>query len=239
MPEQYTMSLDVLEALGLTLRNLDIGSKHNDETFIGSDAPLDAHMVIKRNPIINTNQTIEVWKPHGSKPAVSVPIHHPFRSSRCTSRSTSTVALLLSGSKSELRIVVSGWDEKRPHQHYQLRAYDYVPKIRAMCAKIGHALAPYGRYDHGEPGQYYACHAEKQLLAYLFERKARCKQATIHITKEPCADCYRCLKAFPLATRVAGTVVVQGENDKLVDAVGLGVQGETRYELGGVVMRSI
>lgn len=45
----------------------------------------------------------------------------------------------------------------------------YTDEVRQLCELIGHIL-PEHYYDRGEPGRYYACHAEKQLVAYLVNR---------------------------------------------------------------------
>lgn len=51
----------------------------------------------------------------------------------------------------------------------QIAGRKWTDEVLYLCQITGHVL-PEDGYDQGIPGQFYACHAEKQLVAYLVSR---------------------------------------------------------------------
>jgi hypothetical protein len=81
-----------------------------------------------------------------------------------------TVGVLYRGSQLPLVAAMSGWG------HYGMDDADvyiasksWCEEVRRLCQVVGHRLPPHRR-DQGLPGRYYACHAEKQLVAYLVHK---------------------------------------------------------------------
>lgn len=233
MPQAHAMPPqdldDILRRIGLVSIN-----QEPSDTLVGSDVPVKPRMIIRKT-CVPYEQHLELWEKHATKPAVSIPIHR--RSYGRVLRSTKAVALLDSGADNPLCVSVSGWDSTLPYRQYQLSASESVAKVRKMCREISHNLESDRRCDQGQPGRYQACHAEKQLLADLFGRQGTCKKATIHMNKEPCKDCHRCLKAFVIATGIVLVVVVHGENDGSMSAAVVTKPENIRYLMDGVVVR--
>ena len=81
--------------------------------------------------------------------------------------------------------------------------HDYVldkelmtERVFKMCAIVGHRLGKNGKMDGGRPGAYFACHAEKQLLASLFFDERHVDEVDIFVSRKPCEDCKRCVERF-------------------------------------------
>ncbi|KAL9484847.1 hypothetical protein ACSS6W_003636 [Trichoderma asperelloides] len=65
---------------------------------------------------------------------------------------------------------MSGWTHKpNSDLNVQIPGRKWTDEVFYLCQIIGHGL-PESENDQGRPGQYYACHAEKQLIAYLVSR---------------------------------------------------------------------
>lgn len=237
------MPPDALEALGLKLDNLSL-STPSDNNFVGADIPVNCRMIIRGSASgVSSDQVIELWERKGPKPAVKLAIHRPSGPRR-RGRSTKAVAVLVRGASDPIWTAVSGWDANRPRLDAQVSASESLVKVKKMCIAIDHDLSPH-TWDQGEAGRYHACHAEKQLLACLFEPRqpaavtARKKHARIHQTLEPCDDCHRCLKAFVVATGITVTVFVHGDNDGMVSHASIPAPRRMRYLKGGIVKRSL
>ncbi len=65
---------------------------------------------------------------------------------------------------------MSDWGHQDVHQaNIQIAGRDWTPEVRRLCDIVGHSLAPDYR-DQGKSGQYNACHADKQLVAYFVHK---------------------------------------------------------------------
>lgn len=65
---------------------------------------------------------------------------------------------------------MSGWShEPNLDLNVQIAGRKWTDEVFYLCQITGHGLPRHG-YDRGKPGQYHACHAEKQLIAYLVSK---------------------------------------------------------------------
>lgn len=65
---------------------------------------------------------------------------------------------------------MSGWShEPSSELNVQIAGRKWTDEVVYLCQTTGNGL-PRHEYDRGRPGQYYACHAEKQLIAYLVSK---------------------------------------------------------------------
>ncbi|KAI9642987.1 hypothetical protein NHQ30_008721 [Ciborinia camelliae] len=88
---------------------------------------------------------------------------------------------------------VSGWDTPYPKDD-MISNYTWTLQVEEICKIIKHTLPEWGEtWDHGFPGRYHACHAEKQLIAwYLYENTFAKYQVTMD---SPYALPYRKIKS--------------------------------------------
>lgn len=81
-----------------------------------------------------------------------------------------TVGVLCRGSNFPPVAAMSGWAHKEdPAANIQIAGEEWTDAVRQICRYIGHDLAPHV-HDRGQPGQFHACHAEKQLIAYFVSK---------------------------------------------------------------------
>ncbi|KAB5566316.1 DYW family of nucleic acid deaminases-domain-containing protein [Coniochaeta sp. 2T2.1] len=81
-----------------------------------------------------------------------------------------TVGVLWRGSDFPPVAAMSGWAHKDdPASNIQVAGREWTDAVCQICSYIGHELPMHVR-DQGQPGRYYACHAEKQLIAYFVDR---------------------------------------------------------------------
>lgn len=78
-----------------------------------------------------------------------------------------TIARLERGGKYPSVAAMSGWGHGKTVP--LVSGKDLTPEVLRIANIIGHTLVPDTR-DNGIPGQYHACHAEKQLIAYFISR---------------------------------------------------------------------
>lgn len=80
-----------------------------------------------------------------------------------------TIALLERGIPFPSIAAMSGWG----HLQWpltRLSGKDWTEKVLKLAAIVGHTLTVDASKDHGIPGQHFASHAEKQLIAYFIDR---------------------------------------------------------------------
>lgn len=76
-----------------------------------------------------------------------------------------TIARLERGHKYPSVAAMSGWSHGDTSATISGR--DWTSKVIRMANLLGYTITPYEKRDGGIPGQYHACHAEMQLIAYL------------------------------------------------------------------------
>lgn len=76
-----------------------------------------------------------------------------------------TIARLERGHKFPSVAAMSGWSHGDTSATISGR--DWTSKVMQMADILGYTITPYEKRDGGIPGQYHACHAEMQLIAYL------------------------------------------------------------------------
>ncbi|CAI7620191.1 unnamed protein product [Penicillium palitans] len=81
-----------------------------------------------------------------------------------------TVGVLYRGHNLPPVAAMSGWAHPDDSDmNIQISGKTWTPEVCRLSKFIGYDLAT-NEYDHGQPGQFYACHAEKQLLAFFVHR---------------------------------------------------------------------
>ena len=71
---------------------------------------------------------------------------------------------------------------------------NWTSEVIQIAEVIGHTLKTGGRNDRGIPGQFYACHPEKQLIAYFINRhlflgpETRTPETRIYPMKPQCSN---------------------------------------------------
>lgn len=108
-------------------------------------------------------------------------------------------------------VAMSGWAHGDTTSTVSGR--DWTSEVRAVAETVGHALKLNQRCDQGVSGQFAACHAEKQLIAYFVSRHVflglesdegeplhqlatarppvMLRKAKILVSYPPCEDCKR------------------------------------------------
>ncbi|KAF6793435.1 hypothetical protein CSOJ01_13906 [Colletotrichum sojae] len=79
-----------------------------------------------------------------------------------------TVAVLYRGSQLPTVAAMSGWAHEGD-SNVQVGGREWTLEVRHLCNLIGYSLPSHER-DQGDLGQYYACHAEKQLIAFFVNK---------------------------------------------------------------------
>ena len=83
------------------------------------------------------------------------------------STSDKTIARLERGGRYPSISAMSGWSHGMTVP--LVSGQDWTHEVIRIANIIGHALVPDAK-DNGVPGQYHACHAEKQLIAYFISK---------------------------------------------------------------------
>ncbi|KAI4285965.1 MAG: hypothetical protein L6R38_000258 [Xanthoria sp. 2 TBL-2021] len=78
-----------------------------------------------------------------------------------------TIAHLERGGRYPSIAAMSGWSHGKTVP--LVSGMDWTPEVIRIANIVGHALA-HDKKDNGIPGRFYACHAEKQLIAYFISR---------------------------------------------------------------------
>lgn len=121
-----------------------------------------------------------------------------------------TIATLQRQSKYPLIAAMSGWSHSMTNVTVSGR--DWTDEVMNISRVVKHQLHIDGQRDQGKPGQFFASHAEKQLLAYFVSkhvlieseeqvllREAKppvlLKGATILASRIPCTDCLQYIDA--------------------------------------------
>lgn len=79
-----------------------------------------------------------------------------------------TIARLERGHKNPPVVAMSGWSHGNTTASISGR--DWTSEVIRIANILGYTITPYENRDSGIPGQYYACHAEMQLIAYLISK---------------------------------------------------------------------
>jgi hypothetical protein len=103
---------------------------------------------------------------------------------------------------------MSGWKHGDGNEQVVIDGKDWTQNVMELANYLNYALPAGGNLDRGIRGHYYACHAEKQLIAYfvskhvVLDKDQWClreaippvmiKRAHIIVSREVCSDC----KAF-------------------------------------------
>lgn len=195
-------ALDFLET---ALSALQVDQPHG--RLCGADVPADGRMSVHWIGPRSFDCTLALCEPNFNRPAVAIEVNRPFNASK--GRFTNAVALLQRGLNDPLQVAISGWSQTHEDE-YQLSNLVWTLKVFEMCRKIGHTLKKDFR-DQGVPGQFNACHAEKQVLALAYlKRKETSGRIVIHVNMQMCEDCEECVKLFVQSTGMEVKVVIDG-----------------------------
>lgn len=81
-----------------------------------------------------------------------------------------TVGVLWRGPKFPTVAAMSGWsDSANEERNITISNMDWTSNVLRLYGEMKLELEPHG-YDQGVPGRFYACHAEKQLIAWFLDR---------------------------------------------------------------------
>lgn len=106
---------------------------------------------------------------------------------------------------------MSGWSHRETKVNVSGR--EWSDEVKRISRTVGHQLQIHQRRDQGVEGQYFASHAEKQLVAYFISKhvligcqeqelshrakpSVLLKQATILVSRRPCDDCLKFIRAI-------------------------------------------
>lgn len=84
-----------------------------------------------------------------------------------------TIARLERGYKHPSVVAMSGWSHgdttatTTTTTTTTISGREWTHEVMRIADILGYTITPYENRDHGIPGQYHACHAEMQLMAYL------------------------------------------------------------------------
>ncbi|KAJ5789120.1 uncharacterized protein N7518_006131 [Penicillium psychrosexuale] len=98
----------------------------------------------------------------------SVTLYGPIRQYPI-STSYKTIALLERGIAFPSIAAMSGWGHSQ-WPSTRVSGKDWTDRVLKLATIVGHTLAVDARKDHGIQGQFFASHAEKQLIAYFLDR---------------------------------------------------------------------
>lgn len=101
---------------------------------------------------------------------MSITLHGPIRS-YLVPRITKTAAILDRGDQFACIGATSGWGADALHSNKKIESY-LIKQSFYIASIISHAFqdAPDPGWDQGKPGQYFASHAKKKLIAYFMNR---------------------------------------------------------------------
>ena len=105
-----------------------------------------------------------------SQSEMAITLYGPIRS-YCVPRITKTAAFLDRGDQFARVPATSGWGVDALPPNYKTRPH-WVEQVYYIASIVGHKFedAPDPGWDQGKPGQYFASHAEKKLIAYFIDR---------------------------------------------------------------------
>lgn len=175
--------------------------KRKSYKYRGKNTPKRAFLRVLLVGPTEIDYSVQLWSRRDTAPSIEFPVlkRSPYK----------TVAVLRGARNDDLVASVSGWsDVFGPSHSYVLDNQIWTEKVLTMCGAINHTLQADYR-DGNIPGRYYACHAEKQLLAYVFENPRR--KVSLHISCEPCGDCARFIRTFAYTTGIRVDVFVSGQ----------------------------
>lgn len=121
-----------------------------------------------------------------------------------------TIATLHRPPQYPLVAAMSGWSHKETK--ITVSGRDWTDEVMQISTLVEHQLQNDTRRDHGNPGQFHACHAEKQLIAYFVSKHVLIQSveqdilldakppvllesATILVSSRPCDDCTQFINA--------------------------------------------
>lgn len=82
-----------------------------------------------------------------------------------------TIGVLLRGGRHPPVAAMSGWGHGADQDiNVQIEGKGWTNQVQDLCRYIGHRLEPDDQRDHGCSGQFHACHAEKQLIAFFVHK---------------------------------------------------------------------
>lgn len=79
-----------------------------------------------------------------------------------------TIGVLNRGKKIPIVAAMSGWSHPES-ETIQVAGKTWTGEVSLLCAATGFPLTPHS-HDRESTGQYHACHAEKQLVAYFVDQ---------------------------------------------------------------------
>lgn len=105
-----------------------------------------------------------------SQSEMAITLYGPIRSYRVP-RINKTAAVLDRGNQFARISATSGWGADALPENYKTGPH-WIDQVYYIAFTIGHKFqdAPYPHWDQGKPGQYFASHAEKKLIAYFIDR---------------------------------------------------------------------
>lgn len=126
-----------------------------------------------------------------------------------------TIGVLYRGSQLPCVAAMSGWAHHNlPDVNIQIAGKTWTDEVFRLARAIGYSLPPRHR-DQGEPGQFYACHAEKQLVAYFVHKHLFLPEEVI-VEPDLFADTFNNLSLE--GSRPGGHTREEGEHErKLLD----------------------
>lgn len=82
-----------------------------------------------------------------------------------------TIGVLLRGGGHPPVAAMSGWGHGADQNiNVQIEGKQWTNQVQDLCRYVGHRLKPDNRRDNGYIGQFHACHAEKQLIAFFVHK---------------------------------------------------------------------
>lgn len=120
----------------------------DDQTVLGSNNSFEHHVFRKLS-----RGTITLFAP-----IAEYPISSEYK----------TIARLERGQKYPSVAAMSGWGHRDTTTIISGR--DWTSEAIQIAEILGYALKPFVTRDGGIPGQYHACHAERQLIAYFISK---------------------------------------------------------------------
>ena len=126
---------------------------------------------VKRKTVYGSPPTASECKDYSYRRSVneqSIVLHGPVANYPVTS-DYKTVARLERGDQFPTVGAMSGWSHpERPS--IRVSGRDWTNEVFRIATVVGHILTLDFQRDQGLPGQFYASHAEKQLIAYFIDR---------------------------------------------------------------------
>lgn len=134
-----------------------------------------------------------------------------------TGESTKTLAVLAGQPNRPVLVAVSGWRDwaYQTGCNTQLRQAESLRHVKAIMRYIGHPFVRHGLDGNSfyppEDGRYYACHAERQVVAHIaLETEGTTPPIIIILSRVPCDDCWGFLARVELITGLNIRIYVDG-----------------------------